>query len=203
MKRMNPLFLLLCLPFLSFTTTRISADDFDAQLNAVVADFKLNIFDQQKCEAASQKSGTISDAIEDALNEDGVDKSQRKKLEELKKEADALEDFILAIGDINGGFETVEKMNLANSRVHADISNVQKGDFCVDIISVSIGEFICYLAENNGSKIISVNFKWKGPDGTKSGSGTIKVFPGSVHAMYSNRKDKGTTKVTFMGLTCK
>jgi hypothetical protein len=80
---------------------------------------------------------------------------------------------------------------------------VQKGDFCVDIISVSIGDFICYLAENNSAKIISVNYKWKGPDGAKSGSGTIKVFANSVHAMYSNRKDPGTKKLTFMGLTCK
>jgi hypothetical protein len=203
MNSVKSLLLLLCLPFLAFTSTRIAADDFDAQLNAVVADFKQNIFDQAKCEAASQKAGTISDAIEDALNEEGVDKAERKKLEGLKKEAEALEDFILAIGDINSGFATVEKMNLANTRVKADISNVQKGDFCVDIISVTIGEFVCYLAENTGSKIISVNYKWKGPDGTKSGSGTVKVFASSVHAMYSNRKDKDTKKVTFMGLNCK
>jgi hypothetical protein len=202
MKTMKPLLLILCLPFFFFTSFRISTDDYDAQLNAVVADFKLNIFDQQKCEAASQKAGDISEAIKEALNEE-LDKADRKKLEALKKEAEALEDYILAVGDINAGFETVEKMNLANSRVHGDISAVQKGDFCVDIISVSIGDFICYLAENNSSKIISVNYKWKGPDGTKSGSGTIKVFATSIHAMYSNRKDKDVKKVTFMGLTCK
>jgi hypothetical protein len=200
---MKHFLLILCLPFLSFTSFRISADDFDAQLNAVVVDFKQNIFDQVKCEAASKKAGDISDAIEEALNADGVDKAERKKLDALKKEAEALEDYILAIGDINGGFETVEKMNLANSRVHGDISAVQKGDFCVDIISVSIGDFICYLAENNGSKIISVSYKWKGPAGTKSGTGTVQVFANSVHAMYSNRKDKETKQITFMGLTCK
>lgn len=200
---MKHLFLILFLPFFSFTSFHISTTDFDAQLEAVVADFKLNIFDSQKCEAASQKAGTISDAIEEAMNEDGLDKSERKKLESLKKEADALEDYILAIGDIDGGFITIEKMNLANSRVKGNISSEQKGDFCVDIISVSIDEYICYLAENNGSKIISVNYKWKGPGGTKSGSGTVKVFANSVHAMYSNRKDKDVKKVTFMGLTCK
>jgi hypothetical protein len=203
MKSIKYFFLLFCLPFLSFTSSHITTDDFDSQLNAVVTDFKQNIFDQQKCEAASQKAGTIADAIEEAMNEEGLSKGDRKKLEELKKEAEALEDYILAIGGINDGFETVEKMNLANARVHGDISAVQKGDFCVDIISVSIGDFICYLAENNSSKIISVNYKWKGPDGTKSGSGTVKVFANSVHAMYSNRKDKDTKKVTFMGLTCK
>ena len=204
MKTITPLLLLLlCLPFSSFNSFCISSDDFDAQLNTVVADFKQNILDQAKCEAASTKAGEISDAIEDALNEDGVDKGERKKLEALKKEAEALEDYILAVGDINGGFITVEKMNLANSRVHAGISSVQKGDFCVDIISVSIGDYICYLAENNGSKIISVNYKWKGPGGTKSGSGTITVFANSVHAMYSNRKDHGTKELTFMGLVCK
>src|ERR1044071_530445 len=111
MKSLKTLFLLLCLPFLSFTSSRISTDDFDTQLNAVVTDFKQNIFDQAKCEAASKKAGEISGSIEDALNEDGVDKSERKKLEGLKKEAEALEDFILAVSDVNAGFETVEKMN--------------------------------------------------------------------------------------------
>ncbi len=200
---MKHLSLLLCVAFFSFTSFRISETDYNAELNAVVADFKLNIFDQLKCEAASKKAGDIADAIEEALNEDGLDKGERKKLEGFKKEAEALEDYILAIGDINGGFETVEKMNLANARVNGQISSVQKGDFCVDIISVTIGEYICYLAENSSSKIISVNYKWKGPAGAKSGSGTVKVFASSVHAMYSNRKDKETKEVKFMGLTCK
>ncbi len=200
---MKYLIILLSIPFFAFHTLHISSTDFDVQLNAVVTDFKLNIFDATKCEAASKRASDISDAIEEAMNEDGVDKSERKKLEGLKKEAEALADYILAVGGINDGFETVEKMNLANSRVNGDISPVQKGDFCVDIISVTVGEYICYLAENNSSKIISVNFKWKGPSGTKSGSGTIKVFANSVHAMYNNRNDKEVNKVTFMGLNCK
>lgn len=200
---MKHLPLILCLPFFFFTSFRSSTADFDSQLNEVVADFKKNIFDQQKCEAASQKAGAIADAIEEALNEEDLDKSERKKLDALKKEAEAIEDYILAVGDINGGFTTIEKLNLANSRVGGDVSAVQKGDFCVDIVSVSIGDFICYLAENNGSGITSVNYKWKSPDGAKSGSGTISVFAGSVRAMYSNREEPGVKKLTFMGLNCK
>jgi hypothetical protein len=200
MKRLLPL---LCLPLFLFTSFRISGTDYSAQLDAVVADFKQNIFDKQKCEAASQKAGSIAEAIEEVLNEEGPDKSERKKLDALKKEAEALEDYILAVGDINSGFTTVEKLNLANARVGGTISTVQKGDFCVDITSVSVGDFICYLAENNGSEITSVNYRWKGPDGTKSGSGTVTVFSKSVRAMYTNRENKDVTKLQFMGLTCK
>ncbi|CAN5170673.1 hypothetical protein BH09BAC5_BH09BAC5_06600 [soil metagenome] len=200
---MKHFLLLLLVPFFSFTSNQISSDDYDAQINAVVTDFKANIFDQSICDAAAKKAEGISEAIEDAMNEDGVSKSERKKLEDLKKEAEALNSYINAISDLEGGFVTVEKMNLANSRVHGDISAEQKGDFCTDIISISIGDFICYLAENNSSKIISVNYRWKGPDGTKSGTGTVKVFANSVHPMYNNRKDKDVKKVTFMGLTCK
>ena len=200
---MKQLFLLLILPFFLFSSFRLSTTDYDAQLNEVAADFKKNIFDQQKCMAASTKAGDIADAIEEALNDDGLDKAERKKLEGLKKEAEALEDYILAVGDINDGFETVEKMNLANSRVHGEINEVQKGDFCVDILSVTIGDYICYLAKNNGSKIISVNYRWKSPAGTKSGTGTVKVFAESVHAMYNNRNDKEVKEVKFMGLICK
>jgi hypothetical protein len=200
---MKHLLILLTLPFLSFISPKETSTDFDTQLTAVATDFKTNIFDQQKTEAANKKAADISDAITDALNEDGIAKAEIKKLEGLKKDAEALEDYISSVGDLSGGFATIEKLNLANARVNGNISSVQKGDFCTDIISVSIGDYICYLAENNSSKIISVNYKWKGPDGTKSGSGTVQVFANSIHTMYSNRKDKDTKEVKFMGLVCK
>jgi hypothetical protein len=73
----------------------------------------------------------------------------------------------------------------------------------VDIISVTIGDFVCYLAENNSSKITSVNYKWKDEAGTNSGSGTIQVFANSIRAMYSNREKPKVNKVGFLGLNCK
>lgn len=196
--------LLLSLPLLlAFTPITEYPSDFDTQLTSVTTDFKTNIFDQEKCEAANKKAIEISEAITDSLNEGGLDKSSIKKLEALKKEAEALADYISAVGELSGGFATIEKLNLANDRVKGEISNVQKGDFCMDIISVTIGDYICYLAENTGSKMISVNYKWKGPGGTKSGSGTVQVFANSVRALYSNRNDKVTKELKFMGLVCK
>jgi hypothetical protein len=200
---MKLLITLFSFTLLSFISLKETATDFDKQLNDVVADFKLNIFDQQKCQAASDKAANISEGITDAMNEDGISKSDIKKLQDLKKEADALQDYILAVGNIEGGFETVDKLNLANSRVQGNISSVSNGKFCMDIISVSIGDYICYMAENNSDKITSVNYKWKGPDGTKSGSGTISVFAHSVNAMYSNRAEPAVNKVEFLSLTCK
>ncbi len=200
---MKLLLAILSVPLLSFTLLQDSGNDFDKQLNDVVSDFKQNIFDQQKCQTASQKAGTISDDITDAMNADGVSKSDLKKLEGLKKEAIALQDYIGAVGNLDGGFATVDNLNLANSRVNGNINSVSNGKFCSDIISVSIGDYICYLAENNNDKITSVNYRWKGPDGTKSGSGTINVFAHSIAAMYSNRADPKVNKVEFLGLTCK
>lgn len=200
---MKLLLVILSFPLLSFLTPQDSISDFDKQLNDLVADYKLNVFDTQKCQANSKKAGEIADKIEDAKNEEGVSKSDLKKLEDLKKEAEAIEDYILAVGNIDGGFETVEKFNLANNRIHGDVSTESSGKFCVDIISVTIGEYVCYLAENNDSKITSVNYKWKSPTGAKSDSGTITVFAHSIGAMYCNRADTKTNKVEFMGLVCK
>jgi hypothetical protein len=203
LKTLKLLTLVLCFPLLSFITLKDSATDYDKQINDVVADFKLNIFDQQKCQAASQKAAGIADNISDAINEGDLSKADLKKLEDLKKDAEAVEDYIMAVGNLDGGFETVEKFNLANNRVKGDIGSVSNGKFCVDIISVSIGDFICYLAENNNDKITSVNYSWKSPAGAKSDSGTITVFAHSIGAMYSNRKDPKTNTVEFMGLVCR
>jgi len=194
--------IILSFPLLSFFSLKDSAADYDKQLNDVVADYKLNIFDQQKSKADSQKAGSIAESITDAINEGDLSKADIKKLEDLKKEAEAIQDYILAVGNIDGGFETVEKFNLANARIKGDVST-ETGKFCVDVISVSIGDYICYLAENNGDKITSVNYKWKSPEGAKSDSGTITVFAHSIGAMYCNRNDPKTNKVEFMGLVCK
>ncbi len=200
---MKHLFLLLALPLLAFTSFPETADDFSKQIDDVAADFKTNVMDAQKCAAAAQKAASIAESIADALNEDGVSKTDKKKLEGLKKEAEAVESFILAVGDLEGGFATREKMELANGRIHAEMSSVQKGDFCMDIMEIIIGDFSCYLAENTGKEITAVTFRWKGPNGTKSGSGTVTVFAASVHPMYNNRKDPETKKITVMSMSCK
>ncbi|MCX6311754.1 MAG: hypothetical protein NT084_08970 [Bacteroidetes bacterium] len=199
---MKKIFLILCIPFFSFVSLTDSSSDFDKKLDKVVADFKLNIFNKQKCDSCSIDAKNIATAIQDVLDEGGIDKSEIKKMEALKKEADGLENYISAVGDLTGGFSTVADLNLANARVKGNISN-ESGKFCVDIISVTIGDFVCYLAENNSSKITSVNYKWKDEAGTNSGSGTIQVFANSIRAMYSNREKPKVNKVGFLGLNCK
>ena len=200
---MKHILLFLALPFFSFISFRESADDFDKQLNDVAADFKTNIFEKAKCSAASQKAGEISQSIKDLLDGGDIEKSEIKKLEGLKKEADALEDYITAAGDLDGGFVTVENLNLANARVNGNINTVSNGKFCVDVISVSVGDFICYLAENNDSKMTTVTYSWKGPAGAKSGSGTVQVFAKSVHPVYSNRDEPTVKEISFLAMTCK
>ncbi|MGL4598621.1 MAG: hypothetical protein ACRCYO_13980 [Bacteroidia bacterium] len=200
---MKHLFLFLILPLFAFASFPEAIADFDKQLNDVVAEFKTNVMDQQKSQATAQKAADLAERISDAMNEDGVSKTDRKKLDELKKETEAIEAFITAVGDSEGGFATAEKMNLANNRIRSEMNSVQKGDFCAGVMEIIIGDFSCYLAENSGKEITAVTYRWKGPNGTKSGSGTVNVFASSVHPMYNNRKDPETKKITVMSMSCK
>jgi hypothetical protein len=202
MKVMKHLLIILALPFLSFVKMKDSSTDFDGKLDKLVTSFKQNIFNKQKCDSCSAAAKNIASDIQDVLDDGGMEKSEIKKMEALKKEADALENYISAVGDLDGGFSTVADLNLANTRVQGNISN-ETGKFCTDIISVTIGDYICYLAENNTSKIISVNYRWKDESGTNSSSGTVKVFANSIRAMYSNREKPKVNKVEFLGLNCK
>ena len=144
---MKQLLLILCIPFFSFVTSTDSSSDFDKKLDKVVANFKQHIFNKQKCDSCSIDAKNIAIAIQDVLDDGGIDKSEIKKLEALKKEADGLENYISAVGDLDGGFSTVADLNLANGRVKGTISN-ESGKFCVGIISVSIGHTSIFMFNN-------------------------------------------------------
>jgi hypothetical protein len=180
-----------------------STNDFEAQLNLIVRDFKMGIMDIDECENQKRNAGDLSDEIENAIkmNEEyTID--EINNFIKLKSEAEALEEYIASVGGCGNYIPSIDNIKLANSRVGGSIANVSNGTFCVDIICVTIGNYISYLGENNSSKNYTVTYKWKTLNGMNTGKGTMGLSKLSVRHIYDNRENPSQKNISFYGITC-
>ena len=174
------------------------ANDFDSDLDDIVRDLKMNIMDVAKCKQAQSDADDVVEEIEDALEED----PNNVELQNLKKEAEALSEFIGGVVLSTTGMPTNDQFNLANKRVVAGVTSVTPNGACVDVVKVTIGEFVSYMFQNNTSTNYKVVYKWKATTGMNTGSGEMGLWNHSMRQIYTNR-DKPTQKgITVFGITC-
>lgn len=178
-------------------------NDFDYELSQIVRKFKEEIMDEDECENQKNEAGDLAEDIEDAIKKEGDYTSDEiNTLKKLKKEAQALEGFIAVVGNCGNYIPSLDDFNLANRRVGASVVGISKGVFCVDVISVSIDDYVAYLGENNSLKNYTVSYKWKAPNGMNTGEGTMGLSKKSVRHIYDNREKPSQKTVSVFGITC-
>jgi len=181
-----------------------SPNDFDYKLSDIVRNFKSDIMDKDECENQKRAAGDLADDIEDAIkNVDEYNSDEIIELKQLEKEAIALEEFISSVGNCGNFPPTIKNFNLANRRVGANVSIIIKDKYCVDVISVSIGNYVAYLGENNTSKNYTVTYNWKAPTGMNTGNGTMGLSKLSVRHIYNNREKPSQKNISVFGIACK
>lgn len=199
-------FTLLIISILSFAFSGIkeSPNDFDLELSYIVREFKDEILNEDECEKQMRSADDLEDEIEEAIKEtDNYTTVEIKELKKIQYEAQAMKKFISVVGKVGNYIPSKELFYLANKRVGASISTIIKDKYCVDVISVKIGDYITYLGENNSMKDYSMSYKYKTPNGVYTGHGTQGLPKQSLRHIYNNR-DKLSQKVAYVyGITCK
>lgn len=200
---MKSTILLTSILFSIFFNLKKNPSDFDNNLSEIVTVFKSNIIDKNECEDQKNAAADLADEIKKAINnEDDYDSDELIKLKKLEKEAIAVEEFIASVGNCGNYIPSIKNFNLANSRVGANVNNVIIDEYCVDIISVSIGNYVAYLGENNSVKDYTVTYKWKAPNGNTTGSGKMGLTKFCVRHIYDNREKPKQKYISILGITC-
>lgn len=196
-------FLLIYFAFISlFEKKESGINDYDSDLTRISNDFRETIFDEDECTNLKNEVGDVSNAIEEDIDSDDYSIDEKNQLKVLLKEADALEDYIASIGNCGNYIPSIEKFNLANRRVGGSVSIISLDKYCVDVISVTIGDYICYLAKNNTTNNFTVSYKWTTPNGMHKGNGTMGLYGKSVRHIYDNRDETEQTIITVTDITC-
>lgn len=187
---------------LGFSSLKESPNDFEYKLSDIVRKFKSDIMDKDECEKQKRAADDLADDIKKAIqDEDNSD--EIIELKKLEKEANALEEFIASVGNCGNYVPSIQNFNLANTRVGANIAIITKDKYCIDVISVSIGNYIAYLGENNSSKNYTVTCKWKTPNSMNAGNVTMGLPVLSVRHIYDNREKPIQKNISVFGITCK
>lgn len=201
---MKLIFLFASILLFGFSSLKESPNDFEYKLSDIVRKFKSEVMDKDECEKQKRAADDLADDIEDAIkNVDEYNSDEIIELKKLQKEAEALEEFIAAVGNCGNYIPSIKNFNLANRRVGANVASIIKDKYCVDVISVSIGNYVAYLGENNSSKNYTVTYKWKAPNGMNTGNGTMGLSQLSVRHIYDNREKPNQKNISVFGITCK
>jgi hypothetical protein len=176
------------------------ADDFQSELDDIVRNFKLNIMDETKIKAADSDAENLIDDIDRELKGDPDDPT---KLEELEKKVTALDNYIEAVGIGTTSWITTADLQLGNQLVGGQTSNVSTGVYCVDVISVTVGNYMAYLFQNNSASNYVVDYKWKVKSGTHTGYGNMGVSKNECRQFYNNRENPNDKVINVYGITCK
>jgi hypothetical protein len=190
--------------FIPINEIKKSPSDFENELSYIVKNFKEDIMDEYECNRLMNNAGSISDKIEEELGDSNQYSSNEiSQLRELKTKADALQSYIGGVGGVASAmFPSVKEFEIANQMVLGSVSYVSQGKFCVDFISVTIGNYVVYMAKNNSSTSYTVKYNWKNSTGTSKGNGTMGLPEKTVRSIYNNRRNQTQKRITISGVTC-
>ncbi|MEI6882378.1 MAG: hypothetical protein WCK82_13750 [Bacteroidota bacterium] len=196
--------IIISITIVGFTNLKESSNNFEYTLTYIARNFKSGIMDKDECELLKKEADDLVDDIEDEIDKlDKYTSDEIIKLEELKKEAKALENFISAIGNCGSYVLSIEDFNLANRRVGAITSTIVKNKYCIDLIKLSIGDYIAYLGVNNSTKNYTVTYKWKAVNGMNNGYATMGFAKLSLLHIYNNRAKPSQKNISIFAISCK
>lgn len=203
---MKKILLISTILLFSFSNKKESLNNFDYKLSEIVDEFRQVIMNKSKCEDQKREASFLVEDIKKALkNEYRYSTVEISNLNALQKEAEALEQFIAVVGNCGGNILSSDNFYLINEKVEGSVLNATNKKLCIDIISVKIGAYVTYLAENSSTKNYTINYRWNGKlaNGTNNGNGTTGMAKKSIRNIYNNRKQPMQKSISVFEIICK
>ena len=119
-----------------------SYSEYDSDLTRIVQSLKENIKNKSECEDLKKEAYFLSNNIEKTIDKDELGANEKKQLESLLKETEAVQEFIGTIANAgNNMFVDMKQVLLANERINASIVKISNYNFCIDIYQVTFNGY--------------------------------------------------------------
>jgi hypothetical protein len=203
---MKKILLISTILLFSFSNKKESLNNFDYELSEIVNEFRQVIMNKSKCEDQKREASFLVEDIKKALKDEyRYSTIEISNLKTLQKEAEALEQYIAVVGNCGGNTLSSDNFYLINEKVGGGVLNALNKKLCVNIISVKIGAYVTYLAENSSTNNYSIKYKWNGKlaNGTNKGNGQAGMLKNSLRNIYDNRNEPKQKSISVYEIECK
>lgn len=173
---------------------------FESRLNSICRNFQDQPTDKALCEQLQNDAEELVEEIDLEIKNE-TNPQIISTYNKLKDEANAVVDFIGAVGNCSQTILSQDRLRLVGKRINYRLSKVGKEEFCVNLISISIGSYTCFLFENNSANNYVIQFQWKTQDGRESGNGKMGLPSHSVRPVRDNRESLRIPRPTVV--TCR
>jgi hypothetical protein len=179
-------------------------EDYENKLSEIVSVFKSEIMDKNECYRQKRAVANLVEEIELEISKnEEYNPNEILELKKIKNEAKAIEQFIAVVGDCGGQFQNLNSFYIANRRIDGDVSIYSKQKNCVDFFSVTIGNYIAYLVENNSSKNYRITYQWKIENDLNMGNGDVGLSSSNIRHIYNNRGKVSKKNISISRVFCK
>lgn len=98
---------------------------------------------------------------------------------------------------------SIDDLQLANRRVRGSISYLSRGKDCMNVLTINIGDYVCYLCENASAFNYTASYSWKVSGSYSRGNGTMGLPAGKLRHIYDNREKPQQKAIVVYEVSCK
>lgn len=168
--------------------------------NQMVAFYTNCAFSEENVEDAWKEIVEIKGDIEDYIKKGGHSRSVYQDLTTLENICETLDDYMICVGDWNRFPIRRSVFDKGVELMQANMAYLFYGNYCVNIIELTMGNYKCLLAENRGSTTIKVKYNFGTPTGNQTGE--MGLSAGHVRVMVNNRDCRDFEKLVVNSIQC-
>lgn len=194
-------YILIVILFLPMGIFAQSVSSISSDMFSSINQFKNSITDEDECR---HQISIIDDLVNDVDNllDDTNDSYEIKELRQLKRKLEAVEDYMGTVGVGRMSFVKEEDFYLANGIIGGSFAEISKS-LCAQIMSVTINEYVAFVALNKQSETVQVTVDWNFYGSSKGGIMEMGLAGLSFRRFADNSNDTTKKRIIIKSVSCK
>ncbi len=195
--------------FLSLFINNIFSQDLQTYVNDfndIVKETPKQISNRDRCDYLIKNISTLNSNLEHVLNNsEQIHPDDIKVLKWTKVHAEALENFLRAVGNSSNGmmYMTANQLTLVKELFSVGITEVYFEKFCCNLFEIKFDNYICVLAYKKGSdEIYNIKSKISSQTARSTSSMDMGLMVNKFRRLWSNGDDLSIKNYQIHSIQC-
>jgi hypothetical protein len=177
-----------------------------SEMDRLISVVPNHIGNKEHCDKLVRDLDDLSDDIEDNIKkDDDLSSDDIKNLKAILASAEAVEDFVRAVGNSSygTGFLKEKQLRLVRELLNFSMTEMFTGKFCVNIYQVTIGGYKSLIVTKTGSNnILRIKAVFKSTVATATTTLEMGVVPNEYSRFWSSANDPSYRSYQITRVDC-